>query len=40
MFKYESLIQKYEPLANLENISNVFEDLKYFLLNSVDQIIR
>lgn len=37
--KYESLIQKYEPLADLNNITDVFEDLKNFLLVSVDQII-
>ena len=38
--KYESLVQKYEPLANIEHISDVFEDLKPFLLNSIEQIIE
>ena len=38
--KYESLIQKYEPLANLDNISDVFEDLQPFLINSSNQIIE
>ena len=38
--KYESLVQKYEPLANIEHISNVFEDLQSFLLSSIDQIIE
>ena len=38
--KYESLVQKYEPLANIEYISNVFEDLQPFLLSSIEQIIE
>ena len=38
--KYESLVQKYEPIANLDHISNLFEDLKPFLINSIDQIIE
>ena len=38
--KYESLIQKYEPLASLNHISNVFKDLKLFLVKSVDNIIE
>mgnify|MGYP006091602663 CR=1 FL=1 len=38
--KYESLIQKYEPLANLEKISDLFKDLKPFLIKSIDQIIE
>ena len=37
--KYEALVQKYEPLANIKNISNVFEDLQPFLLKTIDQII-
>ena len=38
--KYESLIQKYEPFAKLDEISDVFKDLKLFLLNSLDFIIE
>ena len=36
--KYEALIQKYEPLANLDHITGVFDDLKPFLLSSIDKI--
>ena len=38
--KYESLIQKYEPLVSIENISTVFEDLKPFLLDTIDKILE
>ena len=38
--KYEALVQKYEPLASIENISSVFSDLEPFLLKTVDQIIE
>ena len=38
--KYESLVQKYEPLANIQHISDVFEDLQPFLLTSVEKIIE
>ena len=38
--KYESLIQKYEPMANLDHISGVFNDLQPFLVKSIDQIIE
>ena len=37
---YEALIQKYEPLANIKNISEVFKDLKKFLVPSLDRIIE
>ena len=37
---YEALIQKYEPLASVKNISRVFDDLKFFLVSSVDKIIE
>ena len=37
---YEALVQKYEPLANIKIISNVFEDLQPFLLRTIDQIIE
>lgn len=37
---YESLVQKYEPLASIEHISNVFEDLEPFLLKTIDEIIE
>jgi len=36
---YESLVQKYEPSANIKNISNVFDDLKFFLTGVIDKII-
>lgn len=38
--KYEALVQKYEPLANIEHISDVFEDLKPFLTKIIDEIIE
>ena len=37
---YEALIQKYEPLANIEEISNIFNNLELFLINSIDLIIE
>ena len=37
---YEALIQKYEPLAKIKNISEVFKDLKKFLVPSLDKIIE
>jgi len=37
---YEALVQKYEPLAKIQNISEVFEDLKKFLIPSLDKIIE
>jgi len=37
---YEALIQKYEPHAQVENIASVFNDLKEFLIPSIDTIIK
>ena len=37
---YESLVQKFEPLASVRNISEVFNNLKPFLLESIDNIIE
>ena len=37
---YEALVQKYEPLAKIKNISEVFQDLKQFLVPSLDKIIE
>ena len=37
---YEALVQKYEPLAKIKNISEVFKDLKFFLVPSLDKIIE
>ena len=36
---YQALIQKYEPLANVDQIKNLFDDLKPFLIESIDNII-
>ena len=36
---YQALVQKYEPLANVEDINSVFTDLKEFLLPTIDKII-
>ena len=36
---YEALLQKYEPLAKVKDISILFKDLKKFLINKVDEII-
>ena len=38
--QYESLIQKYEPQAKLNDISELFEDLKPFLIDSINKIIE
>ena len=37
---YEALVQKYEPSANINHISSVFDDLQPFLLKATDQIIE
>ena len=37
---YEALIQKYEPLANINHISNLFENIEPFLLKTIDKIIE
>ena len=37
---YEALVQKYEPLAKIKNIAEVFQDLKNFLVPSLDRIIE
>jgi carboxypeptidase Taq len=37
---YEALVQKYEPLAKIKNISELFKDLKKFLVPSLDKIIE
>ena len=37
---YEALVQKYEPLAKIKNISELFKDLKKFLVPSLDTIIE
>ena len=37
---YESLVQKYEPLANVDEITKVFGDLKLFLKNNISIIIE
>ena len=37
---YEALVQKYEPLASIEHISGVFNDLEPFLLKTIDEIIE
>jgi carboxypeptidase Taq len=37
---YEALVQKYEPLACVEDISKTFDDLKDFLINKMDIIIE
>ena len=37
---YEALIQKYEPFAQVSNITSVFNDLKEFLIPSIDTIIK
>ena len=37
---YEALVQKYEPSANINHISKVFDDLQPFLLKAADQIIE
>ena len=37
---YEALIKKYEPLADIDQITGVFNDLKFFLISSMDTIIE
>jgi len=37
---YEALVQKYEPLAKIKDISEVFQDLNFFLVPSLDKIIE
>ena len=37
---YEALIQKYEPFVKIESIENVFSDLNFFLVSSLDKIIE
>ena len=37
---YQALIQKYEPQANVKNIQNLFDDLKPFLIESVNNILE
>jgi carboxypeptidase Taq len=37
---YEALVQKYEPLVKIKNISELFKDLKKFLVPSLDKIIE
>jgi len=37
---YEALVQKYEPLANVKQIVNVFQDLNFFLVPSIEEIIE
>ena len=37
---YQALVQKYEPLANVNQIKKIFDDLKPFLITSIDNIIE
>ena len=37
---YDALVQKYEPQANIKNISDLFDDLQPFLLKTIDEIIE
>ena len=37
---YEALVQKYEPLAKIKNISSVFDDLQPFLSKTINEIIE
>jgi len=37
---YEALVQKYEPLASIKNISEVFDDLQPFLLKTIEKIVE
>ena len=37
---YQAMVQKYEPFANVKEISNVFNDLKLFLIPMIDKIIE
>ena len=37
---YEALVQKYEPFADVKHITDVFADLKDFLVSSIDTIIQ